>query len=177
MPNLVRIVIIGLICWLYITLSSCSPRFTEAQARQLFGCKNDSIHSDTITKHVIDTVKEYVHIPADTVIVKGPCEEIKNMKPGEKKQKSSKTNRTTSEWGKDSTGTSFFNCFAQEYKDSMEWYRETWYTTVENTIFQSMPVREPTYWKKAYDYGRNALCIIGLFAIALLVIKFRSQDT
>lgn len=173
--NFLRLLLVAFICWVYFSITSCSPRYTEAQARKLYGCKTDSIHVDSTTVHKVDTFTQYVVIPADTVTVNGPCEEIYKMLPGEKKQKKSSSGRATSEYGKDSAGISFFTCYAQEYKDSMEWYRETWRTTVQKTVFQSNPIPEPDSWVRIFDYARNVLCIIGLIAIVLLVIKYRSQ--
>ena len=159
---LVGIIAIALAALLF---SGC---YTEKNAIKKFGCRTDSNHVDSNTRHWIDTFYQKVFIPADTVVINGPCEEIKNMQPGQ--SKTVKGKRTTGTYGKDSTGKSFFKCEADAYKDSMEWYRENWHTTVINTIFKHQPVPEFSWWQWIKE-GWPVLMILLVVLILVMIFK------
>lgn len=149
-----------LIIVIMFLMTGCSPKYTEREARVLFGCRPDSTHHDSTTTHTTDTFVKHIFIPGDTILVNGPCEEIVNMKPGE--QKTVKGKRTTETYGKDSTGKTFFKCEADTYRDSMYWYKEQWKTTVTNTVFQSSPHQD----SNEYAWWQIGPWFIGLLAIA-----------
>lgn len=109
--------------------------YTKRQAMDKFGCRIDSVRVDSFTSYQVDTVIEYVDVPGDTVKVKGPCEEIEAMQPGQ--SKTVKGKRTSVTYGKDSTGRSYIDCMAEAYRQKMIWYREQWRKSVFTTIHQT----------------------------------------
>lgn len=152
------LIMIGLGILLFINLTSC---YTKKSAIAQFGCKTDSIRVDSNTTHQVDTFYKAFYLPADTVKIPSPCDDIEKMKPGESKEKKSK--RTTAIIGKDTAGKAYFICLADEYKDSLEWYREKWYTTVFTTEYRHQP--NELKW-----YNKPEKLLIITFGIALLLL-------
>lgn len=154
-----------LILVLLVSLHFTACLYTKSAAVRNFGCKTDSIRIVTNTTHTVDTFYEPFFLPQDTVTVPSPCEEIAKMKPGESKIK--KGSRTTAVFGKDTAGKSYFICLADEYKDSMEWYKEKWHTTVYKTEYKHQPIHQNCLEKNWYYF------LIGLMAILILLILVR----
>jgi hypothetical protein len=145
-----------------LVLSGCL--YTKNAAINKFGCKPQSLKTDSITSSVeIDSGEESHIEPPDTIIVNGPCEELANMKPGESKTQTGK--RTTATFGKDSTGNSYFICRANEFEVRMKWYRERWKETVYRTQTVVKPIENPWYDKYWW--------VIGLFISVFIIWLFR----
>jgi hypothetical protein len=167
--NLLRMIAVGMICLAYIfSFSGCV--YTKEAAIRKFGCKTDSIRVDSNTTHQVDTFYKPFYLPADTVKIPSPCDDIEKMKPGESKKTKSK--RTTAIIGKDTAGKAYFICLADEYKDSMEWYKEKWYTTVYTTEYRHQP-----YELKWYNHPENIVIItlLGVFLILALLYFFKPK--
>lgn len=143
-----------------MVLSSCL--YTRNAAISKFGCKTDSTTVDSIvTQHSTDTFYSTIYLPADTVKVQSPCAELAKLKPGE--SQTHKGKRTSLTLGKDSSGKEYISCLAEEYKDSMEWYRQNWKQTVYQTAHKHQPVVPAWY----VEYWWVIAIIVSLFIIWL----------
>jgi hypothetical protein len=173
-------VLVAAICFLLFALTSCSPKYTEPEARRLFGCevKKETIDSAPPVLIKRDTIIKYDTIPGDTIKLQSPCEELQKMKPSEKRTK--KSGKSTAEYGKDSTGNTYFKFTCDGYIQKAEKYREYWLQTVEKTKHVDSATPEKQHWIKQvfssiYNTIRNVLAILGIVAIIILITKYNKS--
>ncbi len=174
-----KVIVIGALLWCVMLFHSCSPRYTEPQARKLFGCDTTASKSDTnppvLSKK--DTIHDTIYIPGETVYKESPCDEMKKMHPGQHKKE--KKGNTTLTYGKDSTGKEFIAATSDSLKVVSSTYREWWLQTVNNTFSVKDPPVELSAWHKFFDpvweFLQYVLMLLGVVSTLILVLKYNKS--
>ena len=150
---------------------SCSPRYTERQARRLFGCDTTSkTDSGAPVLARVDTIIDHDTIHGDTVYTESPCKEINNMKPGEKKTK--RTGKASHTYGKTIEGKDFFQSSCDTEIRKKETYRQWWLQTVQTTNIVKDAAKDPSWWEKFQDKFQSVMAFWGIVATVILILKF-----
>ena len=175
---LLKIIIGWVICYLYFSLTSCSPRYSEIEAREKFGCKVVGEKIDSSAPPVIierDTIRDTIREKGETIYKQSPCKELRTMKKGEKKTETK--GGTTQTYGIDSAGNDYFISSCDSLQKVSAWYKEKWQQTVVKTITQkdAPPIPEGmSWWDKVCLGFRYAVYVWCFIATLVLILKFKS---
>lgn len=160
-----------------LVMSSCKTRYTETQARKLFGCI-DTVSSKTETKPPVltkvDSGETKVQVkPADSATVYNPCDSllgvIKRLEAGKSITIPSNANNGASlKYGKDKQGTIYIQANCDPCEAKVKWYKEKWLQTAQTTTVVRQPEITAWEWIKSYWMWVLLALVVGVI-IGVLV--------